>query len=79
MSVTSLPKRSEVAAADTWNLELIYRGRIDDRFPQLGRQRAAATQHDLRDAIEAGLKGKEVVPSRTKAVGCSIPEKGSTE
>jgi oligoendopeptidase F len=44
MSVTSLPKRSEVAVADTWNLELIYPsdeqwevdfGRVEAMIPAL--------------------------------------------
>lgn len=53
---------------------LVYRGRIDDRFVELGRERPAATQHDLRNAMEAVLAGKPVTPSRTQAVGCFIAD-----
>jgi hypothetical protein len=53
---------------------LVYRGRIDDRFVELGRERPAATRHDLRDALEATLAGKPVNPSRTQAVGCFIAD-----
>ncbi len=53
---------------------LIYRGRIDDRFVELGRERPAATTHDLRNALGAALAGGTVSPSRTQAVGCFIAD-----
>jgi hypothetical protein len=54
---------------------LVYRGRIDDRFPALGRQRPAATRHDLLEAIEALLGGKPIAEPRTPAVGCVLPDR----
>ena len=51
-----------------------YRGRIDDRFPGLGKKRPVPTQRDLRDALDAVLDGKPVVNPRTAVVGCSIPD-----
>ena len=51
---------------------LIYHGRIDDRYVELGRTRPAATRHDLREAIEAVLHGKLPDVRATKAVGCYI-------
>ena len=54
--------------------ELVYRGRIDDRFVELGRERPAATRRDLRDALVAVLAGKPVNPSHTQAVGCFIAD-----
>ena len=39
---------------------LLYEGRIDDRFPDFGRERDIATVQDLRralDALRAGLTG----------------------
>ena len=51
---------------------LVYRGRIDDRFVELGRERPSATRRDLRDALTAVLAGKPVSPSQTQAVGCFI-------
>ena len=53
---------------------LIYGGRIDDRFVELGRERPAATKHDLRNALNAVLAGKRVDPSKTQAVGCFITD-----
>jgi hypothetical protein len=54
-----------------------YRGRIDDRVVAFGKKRQEATTHDLRDAVNAVLKGREPVQAETKAVGCAIvmPEK----
>lgn len=51
----------------------IYRGRIDDRYVDLGKERPSATEHDLEDAIRSVLAGH---PARkiTRAVGCYIPE-----
>ncbi len=53
---------------------LVYRGRIDDRFVELGRERPAATRHDLRNALAALLEGRRVSPSQTQAVGCFIAD-----
>ena len=53
---------------------VVYRGRIDDRFVELTRERAAPTRHDLRDAITAVLAGTPVSPSQTQAVGCFIAD-----
>jgi AhpC/TSA family len=53
---------------------IIYRGRIDDRFVELGRERPAATKQDLRNALNAVLAGRRVNPARTQAVGCFIAD-----
>ncbi len=53
---------------------LVYRGRIDDRFVELGRERPAATQRDLRNALTALLAGRPVNPAETQAVGCFIAD-----
>ena len=50
-----------------------YQGRIDDNFADLGKRRASATTHELRDAIKALVLGKSPAVDRTKAVGCLIP------
>ncbi len=52
--------------------ELVYLGRIDDRYVDFGKWRAAATKHDLQDVLEAILDGRQVPYNRTKAVGCFI-------
>src|SRR5205807_1011567 len=48
-----------------------YRGRIDDRYDK-GIQRTQATRHDLDEAIEAVLAGREVARPVTEAAGCFI-------
>jgi hypothetical protein len=63
----------EAAVFDARN-RLVYRGRIDDRFVQLGLERSVATQPDLRNALTAVLAGTRVSPSRTQAVGCFIAD-----
>jgi hypothetical protein len=54
--------------------DLVYRGRIDDRFVELGRERPAATKHDLEEALALTLAGKPVAPSTTLAFGCFISD-----
>jgi hypothetical protein len=51
-----------------------YSGRIDNRVVELGRERLAATEHDLRNALTAILDGKPVALPRTQAVGCFIAD-----
>ncbi|MBV9763166.1 MAG: redoxin domain-containing protein [Acidobacteriaceae bacterium] len=54
--------------------KLVYHGRIDDRYVDIGKARAAAQRHDLEDAIRAVLAGKPVQESETRAVGCSLAD-----
>ena len=49
---------------------LIYRGRIDDRFPALGVLRNAITSHDLIDLLTALGRGEKVAPRYEPSVGC---------
>jgi hypothetical protein len=51
---------------------LLYRGRIDDQYAEVGKRRPEATRHDLRDALEAVLAGRPAPCPRTEGVGCSI-------
>ena len=51
----------------------VYHGRIDDRQVDLGVARAEASRHDLRDAIEGALSGKQPDETYAPAIGCSIP------
>ena len=53
---------------------VVYRGRIDDRYVDLGIERPAPTQHDLADALAAVLAGKRVPHPSTQAVGCFIAD-----
>jgi thiol-disulfide isomerase/thioredoxin len=53
-------------------LRAVYLGRIDNRYLDIGRERPAATRHDLEDAIEAALDKKPVRAADGPAVGCGI-------
>ena len=53
---------------------LLYRGRIDDRFVDFGKERAAPTQHDLERALESILAGKPAPPPSGPAIGCFIAD-----
>ncbi len=51
---------------------VLYRGRIDDRFPAYGKRRAKPTKTELRDALDALLAGRMIAVARTEAVGCFL-------
>jgi hypothetical protein len=51
---------------------LLYRGRIDDRWVDIGTRRPRATRHDLENALQAILAGRPVPPAEGRAVGCYI-------
>src|SRR5438876_4764613 len=53
---------------------LVYHGRIDNRYADLGKERPEATQRDLEEVLKAIVQGKPVPYSTAKAVGCYIPE-----
>jgi hypothetical protein len=52
---------------------LAYRGRIDDRYVDFGKQRAAPTRRDLRDAIATVLASKRPPEPWPRPIGCPIP------
>lgn len=52
---------------------VLYLGRIDNRVEDFDKRRNAATQHDLRDALDAVLAGRTAPRATTKVVGCAIP------
>lgn len=53
---------------------LLYRGRIDDRYIDFGRDRVKPTRHDLEDALSAVIANKPVAQRETRAIGCYIPD-----
>ena len=55
-----------------WNIT--YRGRINDRYADVGQARQAPTTHELADAIESTVLGRPVATPLTKAVGCPIAD-----
>jgi thiol-disulfide isomerase/thioredoxin len=63
----------EVAVFDRSH-RLVYDGRIDDWFVELGKARPVPTTHELDDAIRAGLAGKAVAKGEVRGVGCYISD-----
>ena len=53
------------------NYQIRYQGRIDNQYSP-GAARPEPTQHDLRDAIEQLLNGKQIARPKIDAVGCII-------
>ncbi len=54
--------------------KLVYHGRIDDLYVDIGKSRPAAQVHDLEDAIFAALQGRPVKQAATNAIGCSLAD-----
>ena len=55
-------------------VRIVYRGRIDDRYIELGKDRLKPTRHDLEDALNALIAGKPVAQRETRAIGCFLPD-----
>jgi formylglycine-generating enzyme required for sulfatase activity len=51
---------------------LIYSGRIDDRYKEVGRPKQFATQNELRDSLFAVVNGKTPRVVRTEPIGCRL-------
>src|SRR5262249_1797098 len=73
VAATGVTATPEVAVV-TADGRIAYRGRIDDRYPQIGVHRQAPTRRELRLALSAVLAGRQVPTPRMTAVGCAIPE-----
>src|SRR5215468_3824978 len=56
--------------------ELLYRGRIDNRYLDFGRYRDAGVKPDLRLALDAVVAGKPITEKYTKPIGCALPPLG---
>ncbi len=63
----------EVAVFDGEH-RLVYDGRIDDWYIDLGRARPVPTTHELEDAIKAALAGKAIAKREVRGVGCYISD-----
>jgi peroxiredoxin len=53
--------------------ELLYRGRIDNRYLDFGKYRDAGVKPDLRLAFDAAIAGKPIAEPFTKPIGCALP------
>jgi thiol-disulfide isomerase/thioredoxin len=54
--------------------QLLYRGRIDDRYVDFGKDRQKPTRHDLEDALTAVMSGKQIAVKETQAIGCILSD-----
>ena len=63
-----------VFVADPAGPRLVYRGRIDDRSVDFGRNRPQPRTRDLADVLETLTAGHALTLRTTTAVGCFIPE-----
>ena len=73
VAATGVRVTPEVSVHDDRGVQR-YRGRIDDRFAQLGSRRPAANHQDLREALDAILAGGTPAVAVTEAVGCLIAD-----
>ncbi|MEO8679888.1 MAG: redoxin family protein [Vicinamibacterales bacterium] len=73
VKLTGVSVTPEVAVLDARG-RLVYRGRIDDRWVDFGRDRPAPTTHDLEDALDAVAGGRPVAVTETRAVGCFLSD-----
>lgn len=53
--------------------QVLYRGRIDNRYLDFGRYRNVGIKPDLRNSLDAFLAGKAIPEPVTKSIGCGLP------
>lgn len=54
--------------------QMVYRGRIDDRYVEFGKARPVPTRRDLEEALVATLEGKRIAAASVPAIGCFIAD-----
>lgn len=60
--------------------QVVYRGRIDDQYAEIGKKRPApASKHDFADAIGATLEGIPLEVAKTTPVGCPFEAEPATD
>lgn len=67
--IHTVPTAVAVGAAGN----ILYRGRIDNRYVATGVRRPEATVFDLKSAIETVLAGRQPEPATTEPIGCPLP------
>ncbi len=70
---TKVTVSPEAAVVDQGG-SLLYHGRIDDRWVNIGRDRPSPTRADLAEALRATLEGNPVAQTATPAVGCILAD-----
>ena len=69
--VTVTPEAA-VFKVDGEGMHEIYRGRVDDRYMAIGRERPQPAHHDLELALTAALNGQVIPQPAGPPVGCSV-------
>jgi hypothetical protein len=54
--------------------QILYQGRLDDRYAALGERRSISQHHELAEALADLAAGRPVAVPRTEAVGCFIEQ-----
>jgi peroxiredoxin len=67
----NLIRTAEVLVIDPGTWQIVYRGPVDDRLTYEA-QKPAATEHYLRDALDAVLAERPIETPRRDALGCLI-------
>lgn len=67
---TITPEAVVVAAGG----QILYQGRLDDRYAALGERRSISQHHELAEALADLAAGRPVAVPRTEAVGCFIEQ-----
>lgn len=52
--------------------KIVYSGMIDNWVNELGKKKFRASEHYLKNALEARLAGKSINPKHTEPIGCLI-------
>ncbi len=73
VKLTGVTVTPEVAVM-TADQKILYRGRIDDRYLEFGKDRPEPTVRDLERALDAVIAGKSVPVAETRAIGCVIAD-----
>lgn len=62
----------EVIVYDEKRQEILYKGRIDNSYADVGVRRRVVTSRDLRKVLQEIVDGKAISTKRTKAIGCYL-------
>ncbi len=62
----------EVVVYDEVKKEILYRGRIDNSYFEVGNRRRVITKRDLHEALSAILTDQAIIQKETEAIGCFI-------
>jgi hypothetical protein len=54
--------------------QVLYRGRIDDRYIELGKERPNPTRRDLESALDLITTGRAAAVKQTRAIGCILAD-----